>query len=138
MWQALVGAAGKCAQNAELQNVGERFGYFSTSDSVWEGTIELELPKMGRPSFRYESMAVPSLSTSQAGRGGTYAPFPQLSLGPNDVTTTPVTDRDYAVGFVTSELAPVPEPNYAPILALCLGTLLFFQSCILSDRPQKR
>ena len=71
------------------------------------------------------------------GQGGTYAPFPQLSLGPDDVTTTPVTGRDYAVGFVTSNLAPVPEPNYAPILAFCLGTLLFFRSCFLSDRRQK-
>lgn len=71
------------------------------------------------------------------GQGATYAPFPQLSLGPNDVTTTPVTNRDYAVGFITSDLAPVPEPNYAPVLTLCLGALLFFRSRFLADRRQK-
>jgi hypothetical protein len=70
------------------------------------------------------------------GQGGTYAPFPQLSLGPNDVTTTPVTDRDYAVGFITSELATVPEPSYTPILALCLGALLFFRSGFRSKRRE--
>lgn len=71
------------------------------------------------------------------GQGGTYAPFPQLSLGPNDVTTTPVTGRNYAVGFVTSDVAPVPEPTYTPILALGLGTLLFFRSSFLSNKQQK-
>lgn len=70
------------------------------------------------------------------GQGGTYAPFPQLSLGPNDVTTTPVTNRDYAVGFVTSELATVPEPSYTPILALCLGALVFMRSDFRSKRRQ--
>lgn len=35
--------------------------------------------------------------TLTGGQGGAYAPFPQLSLGPDDVTTTPVTDRDYAL-----------------------------------------
>lgn len=59
------------------------------------------------------------------GQGATYAPFPVPSLGPNDVTTTPITGRDYAVGFVTSKLTATPEPNYAPVMALCLGGLLF-------------
>jgi hypothetical protein len=71
------------------------------------------------------------------GQGGTYAPFPQPSLGPGDVTTTPVSGRDYAVGFVASDLTAVPEPSYTPILALCLGSLLFFRGRLLSDKRQQ-
>lgn len=74
--------------------------------------------------------------TLTGGQGGTFAAFPGPSLGIDDVTTTAITDRDYSVGFVTSDVAPVPEPGYTPIVALCLGSLLFFRSSVLSNRGQ--
>jgi hypothetical protein len=62
------------------------------------------------------------------GQGGTYAPFPQLSLGRNDVTTTPVPGRNYDVGFSTSQpMAATPEPNSAFLVAIGLGALVFFR-----------
>ena len=77
----------------------------------------------------FSELGGPIAFSLTGGQGGTYAPFPQPSLGPNDVTTTPVTDRDYAVGFVTSaQTSPVPEPGYAPILAFCFAGMLLFQS----------
>jgi hypothetical protein len=72
--------------------------------------------------------------TLTGGQGGTFAAFPVPSLGIDDVTTTAITDRDYSVGFVTSELTPIPEPSYIPILALCLGSLPFFRRRFLSTR----
>jgi hypothetical protein len=62
------------------------------------------------------------------GQGGTYAPFPGPSLGPGDITTTPITDRNYDVRFTTSDVSAVPEPGYTPVLALCLAGLVLFRS----------
>ncbi|MGD0443388.1 MAG: hypothetical protein ABSA39_05575 [Edaphobacter sp.] len=84
----------------------------------------------------YDIDGGPIAFTPTGGQGGTFAAFPSFSLGGNDVTTTAITDRDYSVGFVTSDVASVPEPGYTPIVALCLGCLLFFRSSVLSNRKQ--
>ena len=67
------------------------------------------------------------------GQGATEAAFPVPALGPNDVTTSPVTYRNYAVGFVASGTTSVPEPNCAPILALFAGGLIFFRRRLRPD-----
>jgi hypothetical protein len=69
------------------------------------------------------------------GQGGTYAPFPVPSLGPGDLTTTAITGRNYAVGYVTtSAIAPTPEPGYTAIVTCCLGAMTWFRRRALTDK----
>lgn len=61
------------------------------------------------------------------GQGATYAPFPTLSLGPGDYTTTALPGRDYAVGYTTDAVGVTPEPSYAVLSAMALLMLVFFR-----------